>query len=114
MNEEYQIEYLDKPEWSIIGGGIQSYNARQAGDDNSKSLCFVIRAPNQEVIGGVIGATYWDWLQVDLIWLKEDLRRRGYGHRLLMMAAEEARTRDARHAASDKFEFQAPELSKKY
>ena len=36
-----------------------------------------------QTIGGVIGSTYWDWLYIDLLWLKEELRGRGYGHQLL-------------------------------
>ena len=70
MEEEYNIAYTDKPEWEIIGGGISSYNKQQAGDDRGKSLCFVLQAPNQEIVGGVIGATYWDWLYIDLMWVK--------------------------------------------
>jgi len=37
-------------------------------------LCFVLHGPNEEIVGGVIGATYWSWFYVDLIWLKDDFR----------------------------------------
>ena len=50
MNEEYDIVYVDEPgqsEWATIGGGIGAYNEEQAGDDSSKSLCFVLRAPDE-------------------------------------------------------------------
>ena len=113
MEEEYQIVYIDKPEWGIIGGGISQYNKEQAGDDQGQNLCFVLRAPDEEVVGGVIGATYWAWLYVDLMWVKEELRGRGYGQQLLMLAEEEARKRGAKNAYLDTFSFQAPEFYKK-
>lgn len=110
MDEEYEIIYVEQPEWGIIGGEISQYNKQQAGDDQGQNLCFVLRAPDQEIVGGVIGATYWDWLHIDLMWVKEELRGRGYGHRLLMLAEEEGRKRGAKNAHLDTFSFQAPEF----
>jgi GNAT superfamily N-acetyltransferase len=114
MDQEYQIVAVDKPEWGIIGGGISNYNKEQAGEDHSQSLCFVLQSPDQEIVGGVIGATYWDWLHIDLMWLKEEFRGRGFGHRLLMRAEDEARKRGAKNAYLDTFDFQAPGFYKKY
>ena len=114
MEEEVRIVYADEPAWGIIGPAISKYNKQQAGEDNARSLCFVIKAPDEEIVGGVIGATYWDWLHVDLMWIKEEYRGRGYGHRLLMLAEEEARKRGAKHAELDSFSFQAPEFYRKH
>jgi GNAT superfamily N-acetyltransferase len=113
-DENYQIVYTDQPEWELIGGGINDFNTEQAGEDHGKNLCFVLKAPGGEIAGGVIGATYWDWLYVNLMWLKEELRGHGYGYQLLMMAEQEARQRGAKHAYLDTFSFQAPEFYKKY
>ena len=113
MDEEYQIVYDDKPEesaWGIIGRGVGSYNEQQAGDNKFQRLCFVLHAPDQEVVGGVLGETYWDWLYIDLLWVKDELRGRGYGRRLLTLAENEARQRGAKNAYLDTFSFQAPEF----
>lgn len=110
MNEDYDIVYEEKPEWGIIGGGISNYNEQQAGDDKGQQLCFVLRTTDQKVVGGVIGATHWDWLHIDLMWVEDELRGRGYGHRLLKLAEDEARGRGAKHAYLDTFSFQAPEF----
>ena len=113
-DKAYQIVYLDQPAWEIIGGGISDFNTQQAGDDHGKNLCFVLKAPGGEVVGGVIGATYWDWLYVNLMWLQEAYRGQGYGAQLLLQAEEEARRRGAQHAYLDTFSFQAPGFYKKY
>jgi len=114
MDKEYQIIFVEKPEWGIIGGGISNYNTQQAGDDNAQTLCFVLQSPDQEIVGGVIGATYWDWFYLDLMWVKEELRGCGYGHRLLTLAEDEARERGAKNAYMDTFSFQAPDFYKQH
>jgi len=108
MAEEYQIVKLDDPAWEVIGQGITEYNTQQAGEDQGKNLCFVLQNPDGEIVGGVIGATYWDWLYVNLMWLREDLRGQGFGKELLSLAEEEALQRGAMDAYLDTFSFQAP------
>ena len=110
MEEEYQFVYLDEPEWGTIGKGLREFNEQQAGDDNYQNLCFVLQTPDQEIAGGVIGATYWDWFYLDLLWIKEELRGRGFGHRLLTMAEDLARERGANNAYLDTFSFQVPDF----
>jgi ribosomal protein S18 acetylase RimI-like enzyme len=114
MDEGYQIVYIEQPAWEIIGGGITDYNTQQAGDDEGKNLCFVLRSPDQEIAGGVIGATYWNWLYINLMWIKEEFRGRGFGHQLLTLAEQEARQRGAEYAYLDTFSFQAPGFYKKH
>ena len=114
MNKDYEIIFTEKPEWEVIGGGISEFNKQQAGDDSGKTLCYVIQGPDKEVVGGVIGATYWDWLYIDLMWIREDLRGQGYGKQLLELAEEEARKRGAKNAYLDTFSFQAPNFYKKH
>ncbi|MBN1666818.1 MAG: GNAT family N-acetyltransferase [Anaerolineales bacterium] len=116
MDNTYEIIYVEKPEqsvWGLIGRGLNEYNRQQGGDDNAQRICFAVQAPDQEIVGGVIAALYWDWLYIDLMWLKEEHRKCGYGSRLLAMAEEEARRRGARHAFLDTFSFQAPDFYKK-
>jgi len=112
--DEYTIEPVAKPAWGIIGEGISQYNTQQAGADQAQNLCFVLKGPDQEIVGGVIGATYWDWLHIDLMWLPERLRGQGYGYQLLMLAENEARQRGAKQAYLDTFSFQAPEFYEKH
>jgi GNAT superfamily N-acetyltransferase len=117
MDEEYQIVYEDKPEdaaWGIIGRGLQKYNIEQTGDDKFERLCFVLQAPDQEIVGGILGKMYWGWFFVELLWVEEELRGRGYGHRLLMRAEDEARQRGAKDVYLDTFSFQGPDFYKKY
>jgi ribosomal protein S18 acetylase RimI-like enzyme len=117
MTEELNIVYVEQPgqaEWGAIGGGINAYNEEQAGEEGSQRLCFVLQSPDEEVLGGVIGLTYWDWFQLDLMWIKEEFRGRGYGHRLLALAEDEARKRGVKNVYLDTFSFQAIGFYQKY
>ena len=113
MTEDYQILYIEKPDdsvWGVVGGGIHNYNEQHGGESHGKMLCYVLYAPDQSLVGGLIGQTHWDWFYIDLLFLKEELRGLGYGHRLLTLAEDEARNRGAKHAYLDTFSFQSPEF----
>jgi GNAT superfamily N-acetyltransferase len=88
MSNEYDFIYVDKPDdalWGVVGGGIHNYNTQQAGNTQSKQLCFVLYGPDHETAGGLIGETYWGWFYINLLFVKDELRGRGYGHRLLTL-----------------------------
>lgn len=117
MEGKYQIKFVEKPDnpvWEVIGGGIQNFNIQQAGDGRDKMLCYVLFSPNNEVVGGLVGETHWDWFYINLMFINEDLRGRGYGHQLLTLAEGEARRRGAKHAYLDTFSFQAPGFYQKH
>lgn len=116
MDEDYTVVSVDNPEeaaWRIIGGGLDRYNEQQAGASGYQRLCFVLQAPDQEIVGGAIGEIYWEWFHLDLLWLRDDLRGRGHGTRLLKRAEDEARQRGAKHVFLDTFSFQAPDFYKR-
>ena len=117
MDEEYKLIYVDNPEesaWGIIGRGLSHYNKQQAGENNFQRLCLALQASDQEIVGGVLGELYWEWFHLDLLWVKEELRGRGYGRQLLMRAEDEARQRGAKNVFLDTFSFQAPDFYKQY
>ena len=117
MDEKYQISYVEKPEdsaWEVIGGGIHRYNIQYAGDSHGKQLCFILHTPDHEIAGGLIGETHWGWFYISLLFVKDELRGCGYGHRLLTLAEDEARKRGAKNAYLDTFSFQAPDFYKQH
>ncbi len=116
MEKEYEITFVENPDeaWGIIGRGITAYNNQQAGDQNAQILCFALQGPDSEIAGGIIAQIYWDWLYVDLMWMKAEIRHHGYGQRLLTLVEEEARKRGAKHAFLDTFSFQAPGFYEKH
>ena len=109
-----KILAVENPEWGVIGPAIDSYNKQQVGHYQSQTLCFALYNEDEEVLGGVIGSTYWNWLEIHLMWVREDLRGQGYGERLLTLAEEEGQRRGANAVFLDTFSFQAPGFYEKY
>ena len=117
MSSEYRILPAEKPSdemWEVIGGGISQFNQQHGGPEGFQHLCFSLQEPDGSVAGGIIGEIYWDWLYINLMFVKEDLRGQGYGHRLITIAEQEARQRGVSHVFLDTFSFQAPEFYEKH
>lgn len=117
MEENFQVVHVEKPEdsaWGIIGWGLDAYNIAQAGQQNFQRLCYALQGSDEGIVGGVLGEIYWEWLHIDLLWIKEELRGRGYGSQLLAAVEEGARQRGATNVFLDTFSFQAPDFYTKH
>lgn len=72
-----------------------------------KALSIVVTGRDGEWLGGLSGEVYWDWLQVDDFWLRDDLRGQGIGTELLTQLEHLAAQRGAAKAFLTTFSFQA-------
>ncbi len=79
-------------------------SARTAGVE---PLHVLVRTPEGELLGGLTASTYWQWLDIDDLWLPPALRGQGLGHKLLTLAEAEARRRGCTRAQLRTFDFQA-------
>jgi GNAT superfamily N-acetyltransferase len=105
-----ELKILDNPNEEDINqvkAGLKAFNDRIVGDDHHQALSFVIKDERDEVVGGIIGGTYWGWLHIDRFWIKDEFRRQGLGTQLLALCENEARRRGCRHTHLDTHDFQA-------
>jgi ribosomal protein S18 acetylase RimI-like enzyme len=70
-------------------------------------LTLVLRDENGAMAGALTGATLWQWLSIDVLWIAEPHRRRGHGTALVTQAEMIAIQRGCRRARLDTFDFQA-------
>jgi len=108
MSKPLTIERMEEPAWDVIGGGINDYNTQQAGPENSHMICYVLKTKDGNSMGGIIAIVHWEWLYINLMWIKDEFRGQGYGAQLMEVAEAEAIQHGARHAYLDTFTFQAP------
>jgi GNAT superfamily N-acetyltransferase len=97
-----------------VRDGLDSYNVGKVGVHEYQALNIFIRNDDDQIVGGLLGGTYWNWCHVDILWLDESIRRDGYGSKLLQMAEEEAVKRGCLAIFLDTMSFQAPEFYKKH
>jgi GNAT superfamily N-acetyltransferase len=60
------------------------------------------------ILGGLIGRMAYDWLEIELLWLDDSIRKEGYGKILLSQAEEIAISFGCIGAHLNTFSFQAP------
>jgi GNAT superfamily N-acetyltransferase len=109
-----QEDNASPEEKEIIHQGLAAYNMAHFGYDDAKPLNFFVRNANDEIVGGLLGVTYWDFFAIDIFWLDESVRGQGFGGKMLALAEQEAIERGCTTAHLDTFEFQAPHFYEKY
>jgi GNAT superfamily N-acetyltransferase len=97
----------DPEEARAIDGGLKQFNDQFCEDDNHQELAVVLRDEQGQLAGGLLADTFWRWIQINTLWIREDVRSLGYGRKLLEMAEQEAIRRGCRHAQLETHDFQA-------
>lgn len=103
--ENQDIEALEK--------GLDQFNFTITDNDNAQKLAILLRDNNKQVVGGLFGWTYYNWLEVKYLWIKDGLRGKGYGSKLVLAAEKAAIQRGCDSAFLDTFSFQAPNFYQK-
>ncbi len=92
---------------------LYEYSAARSGVGDGKWLAIFMRDEQGQPVGGISGWTWGGCLVIRLLWVREDLRGRGYGKRLMLAAEQEAIDRGCHRAFLDTHSFQAPDFYKK-
>jgi GNAT superfamily N-acetyltransferase len=91
----------------LVREGLIAEAERRVGPQKPWSLGIYLRDDQGQVAGGAVGMSYWGWLFIDLLWVRNDLRHQGWGQRLLQAAEAEARSHSSIGVWLDTFSFQA-------
>jgi ribosomal protein S18 acetylase RimI-like enzyme len=91
---------------NFVVAQIQAHNNAATVND-FKALRTFVRDEQGNIIGGLLATTYWQYIEVHVLWVSEAHRNAGHASRLLQAAEDEARQRGCKHAFLDTFSFQA-------
>ena len=91
-----------------IGGLIRSYNRSKREAAESEPLNIYVEDDSGELMAGLVAETFGNWLEIEYLFVKEDLRAQGIGSQLLQQAESEAKKRNCRFAFVNTYQFQAP------
>ena len=106
IQTENEIKYIRE--------ALGDFNRKIVGEDGHAPLNIIEYDGDENIIGGIIGGTYWGWMYVDVLWVHEDHRRKGIGSKLLQKAEQEAIARGCHHVHLDTMSWQAPEFYQKH
>ena len=89
-------------------------NVERTGLSDGQWLSIFVRDDDGVIAAGLHGWTWGGGCRVQTLWVRSDLRRHGYGTRLLAAAEQEARARGCDRLFLDTFSFQAPLFYQKH
>jgi ribosomal protein S18 acetylase RimI-like enzyme len=104
-----QIEVTDAPaaaDEAYVIAQTRAFNAAFTVKDVSP-LCVFMRDGNRAIVAGLTGRTYWQYLEVQFLWVSESHRKKGHASSLMDAAESAARQRGCKHAMLDTYSFQA-------
>ena len=97
-----------------IGNLIRSYNRSKREKAESEPLNLYVEDDKGELMAGLVAETFGNWLEIEYLFVKEDLRGQGIGSQLLQQAESEAKKRNCRFAFVNTYQFQAPAFYQKH
>ena len=89
IKTKFTIEPCEKENIKKIVDGINEYNLIKvpAISDIWTRLEFIAKDENGIEIGGILaGLGYWNGLEINILWIKEEYRKKGIGTQILKHA----------------------------
>jgi GNAT superfamily N-acetyltransferase len=90
--------------------GLIIYNRRVLGNERYEQVRWIARDGEGQIVAGLLGDLYFNWLYIAILWVREDQRGRGVGSRLMALAEAYATSQGRSHVHVDTFDFQAPDF----
>lgn len=70
----------------ILFNGINKEAEQAKRLDPIRMFCFCLEDEKKEILGGINGITYYGCLYVDMLWVSNRLRNKGWGSKLMQKA----------------------------
>lgn len=110
MSKTHKVIIESEPspgDMQLLVKGLTEFNASHANGDVPNYLLATVKNSGGQMAGGLLGATYLGWLQIQVVWLDDSVRGHGYGSELMALAEEEALRRGCARAFVETLSFQA-------
>ena len=110
-----QIHDAVKEETDYITHQLIYYNHIKVHFDQEPPFLHINRCikDGNEIIGGILSEVYWNILHVEILWVKEEYRNKGYATALLINVENIAKEMGCKLTHLDTFDFQAKDFYEK-
>ena len=109
---QLRLENIESQKSQVIGDLIRSYNRSKREAAESEPLNLYVEDDSGELMAGLVAETFGNWLEIEYLFVKEDLRGQGIGSQLLQQAESEAKKRNCRYVFVNTYQFQAQPFTK--
>ncbi|WP_236655235.1 GNAT family N-acetyltransferase [Streptacidiphilus carbonis] len=87
---------------------LTAFNTAATGADDYGTLSVKVTDQAGELVGGLAAWTWGGLCGIEMLWVRDDSRKDGWGSRILQAAETEAGRRGCDRVAVSSFTFQAP------
>ena len=94
----FRLENKESQKAQEIGNLIRVYNRSKREEAESEPLNLYVEDEKGDLLAGLIAETFGNWLEIEYLFAKEELRGQGIGSKLLQQAETEAKNRNCRFA----------------
>ena len=109
-----RLENTESQKVQEIGNLIRSYNRSKREAAECEPLNLYVEDEHGQLMAGLVAETFGNWLEIEYLFVKEDLRGQGIGSQLLQQAEIEAKKRNCRYVFVNTYQFQAPAFYQKH
>ena len=109
-----RLENKESHKAQEIGDLIRAYNRSKREEAESELLNLYVEDEMGNLMAGLVAETFGNWLEIEYLFVKEELRGQGIGSKLLQRAENEAKNQNCRFAFVNTYQFQAPDFYKRH
>ena len=109
-----RLENTESQKAQKIGELVRSYNRSKREAAESEPLNLYVEDDSGELLAGLVAETFGNWLEIEYLFVKEELRGQGIGSQLLQQVESEAKKRNCRYVFVNTYQFQAPAFYQKH
>ena len=92
----FRLENKESQKAQEIGNLIRAYNRSKREEAESEPLNLYVEDEKGNLLAGLVAETFGNWLEIEYLFVKEELRGQGIGSKLLQQAESEAKNRNCR------------------
>lgn len=113
---EHGIMKSTDEESQYVRNKLIEFNANQLpkGMNRYEEINLNIKDADGNIVGGLLSAVCWNWMEIDILWVDQNQRTQGLGSKLLMEAERIAKEKECAFVKLNTFSFQAPDFYKKH
>ncbi len=109
-----RLENTESEKTQELGNLVRAYNKSKREPSKSEPLNIYVEDEQGNLIAGMVAETFGNWLEIEYLYVGENLRGQGLGSEILNRAEKEARERNCKYSFVDTSNFQAPDFYKKH
>ena len=109
-----KLENTESEKTQELANLIRAYNRSNREPSKSEPLNIYLEDEQSNLKEGMVAETFGNWLEIEYLYVSDDLRGQGIGSKILKMAERESKERGCKYSFVNTFNFQEPNFSQKF